>query len=664
MKQSMAPSLVFVAVCVLIIVLSWIYFPDWRETQGGLLTLIGIAAVGVLGFLKLYFDYLKSFRDATKPDEQKPTPPTPPRNQLGNVQQVGSGINVAGNEVNVTVEAPKPTHETHDTLGLRSPDKTITYVPRGDIEEKVIACLRGGGVGAIVGVNAPGGLGKTELAKRVSKILEADFKDNYLWVDVGESNIEQVLDSLILKLNVPLPPNATEDIKRNEMQSKLKQSGKLMIVFDDVRRASQNLIQELQIPQNCAVLITSRVQDLPSVRDIFPLHRMNPAQSRQLFEGVLGETVVAKELKEIDELAEKCKYNPLLMDNAARRIRQETDAPHPVRNYLRKAERFGVVQVGGESVLAVFDISYNDLSEADQRRFRWLAAFHSTGFSAAGAAFLWEIDDGQAHGVIDRFMNLSLVKRTPDEEPRYRLHDLWDEYAGGLLTKSGEEEDARKMLADWLVRLFDEHYSDNPGNAPEVFFELENLKISAQWANERGHGNLLALLVTKPRNWLYNVFRINDEWLEWLSSSLKYEIDSPQVKANVLQAIGDVQQFRKENDAALESYNEALKLFKTVGAKLGEANIYYSRGRMLVVTGKPKEGLEELQSAMNVYEEIGAISSQANIYMFLGQVMASSGQKDEAIKMVSQAVSLGEKIDPNHPVTLYMKEFLKKLREG
>ncbi|RIK28786.1 MAG: hypothetical protein DCC56_15320, partial [Anaerolineae bacterium] len=129
-------------------------------------------------------------------------------------------------------------------------------------------------------------------------------------------------------------------------------------------------------------------------------------------------------------------------------------------------------------------------------------------------------------------------------------------------------------------------------------------------------------------------------------------------------AIGDVQQFRKENDAALESYNEALKLFKTVGAKLGEANIYYSRGRMLVVTGKPKEGLEELQSAMNVYEEIGAISSQANIYMFLGQVMASSGQKDEAIKMVSQAVSLGEKIDPNHPVTLYMKEFLKKLREG
>jgi tetratricopeptide (TPR) repeat protein len=84
---------------------------------------------------------------------------------------------------------------------------------------------------------------------------------------------------------------------------------------------------------------------------------------------------------------------------------------------------------------------------------------------------------------------------------------------------------------------------------------------------------------------------------------------------------------------------------------------------MLVLTGKSKEGLEELQSAMNAYEEIGAVSSQANIYFFLGQVFASAGQKEEALKMVNEAVKLGEKIDPNHPVTLYMKEFLQKLTE-
>ena len=46
----------------------------------------------------------------------------------------------------------------------------------------------------------------------------------------------------------------------------------------------------------------------------------------------------------------------------------------------------------------------------------------------------------------------------------------------------------------------------------------------------------------------------------------------------MLKAIGDVQQFRDERDAALASYNEALKLFKAVGDHLGEANVLKAIG--------------------------------------------------------------------------------------
>jgi uncharacterized protein HemY len=63
-----------------------------------------------------------------------------------------------------------------------------------------------------------------------------------------------------------------------------------------------------------------------------------------------------------------------------------------------------------------------------------------------------------------------------------------------------------------------------------------------------------------------------------------------------------------------------------------------------------------------VYESIGAISGQANIHFFLGQLLAANNQFDKAIEMVSAAVSLGEKIDRNHPVTRYMREFLEQLR--
>jgi tetratricopeptide (TPR) repeat protein len=44
-------------------------------------------------------------------------------------------------------------------------------------------------------------------------------------------------------------------------------------------------------------------------------------------------------------------------------------------------------------------------------------------------------------------------------------------------------------------------------------------------------------------------------------------------EANVLQAIGDVQQFRADRDAALRSYDEALRLYRALGARLGEANV-------------------------------------------------------------------------------------------
>ena len=46
----------------------------------------------------------------------------------------------------------------------------------------------------------------------------------------------------------------------------------------------------------------------------------------------------------------------------------------------------------------------------------------------------------------------------------------------------------------------------------------------------------------------------------------------------MLQAIGDVQNFRKEIDAALESYSHALALFRQVGDRLGEANVLKAIG--------------------------------------------------------------------------------------
>src|SRR5690606_39181787 len=52
-------------------------------------------------------------------------------------------------------------------------------------------------------------------------------------------------------------------------------------------------------------------------------------------------------------------------------------------------------------------------------------------------------------------------------------------------------------------------------------------------------------------------------------------------EANVLQAIGDVLQFRKQSDAALATYHQARNPFQRIGANLGEANVRKAIGDVL-----------------------------------------------------------------------------------
>lgn len=104
----------------------------------------------------------------------------------------------------------------HDTIGFIPPANTETYVYRGKIEEDVRNALRAGSAIAIVGVNAPGGTGKTELANRIAQeVREGKFPvDNILWVDVGEKAAREIVDDMLLKSGIQTQPAMTFEDKR------------------------------------------------------------------------------------------------------------------------------------------------------------------------------------------------------------------------------------------------------------------------------------------------------------------------------------------------------------------------------------------------------------------------------------------------------------------
>jgi len=372
-----------------------------------------------------------------------------------------NGVKVMGDKI---VQMPPPP-EPGNTIGHIPPAKAVTYVHRGKIEEDVCDFLeKGNGTGAIVGLHAPGGLGKTELAKHAAEELKGQF-DGILWVDVGEKTPEQVVADMLIKCGVQLPPGASYEQQKNELHSRL-QGCKWLVILDDVRQKALEGLADFLPSKPCAALITSRIQQISRMNKILELDHMTPEQAAELMEAVLGEDVVAAEKEAAEKLAIHCAYNPLALEIAARRVRQLEGIRRPINRYFEIVQgRFPELRMDGDArwdMEKVFDISYLDLGEADRGRFRALAAFHPTGFAPEAAAYLWKAESTDARQVISRFINLSLVKTVAGERERYRLHDLLDEYAGKKLHEDKEEIGIRDRMAEWIGALFTENYVTRP----------------------------------------------------------------------------------------------------------------------------------------------------------------------------------------------------------
>lgn len=446
---------------------------DWLTTLAGL----GSSLAGWISLFK----------------KEKPSPPSAPS---FNIQQTGA-TNIAGQTVNIgqIVQPPPAPPELHDTIGLIPPYRAETYVHRGQIEDEVRAFLRqGNGAGAIVGLHAPGGLGKTELAKHAAEDLQGEF-EGLLWMDVGEKNAEQVVAEMLVKCGIQMPPGASYEQQKNELQHRLAAGPRYLLLFDDVRQQALEGLHDFLPPRPCAALLTSRVQQIPGVNRTFELDRMTPEQADKLLEAILGPETVAAEREAAAQLATRCAFNPLALEIAARRIRQLQGLAKPIARYFEMArERFSELKMDGDArwdMERVFDLSYLDLSEGDRARFRALATFHPSGFAPEAAAFVWGLDAeraedmAQARATLSRFINLSLVKTVPGDFERYRLHDLLDEYATVKMETDGGTEDANARLTNWLEKLFTDHYTDDPSTAPEVTLEIENLRRAMNWAGQQ-----------------------------------------------------------------------------------------------------------------------------------------------------------------------------------
>jgi hypothetical protein len=189
-----------------------------------------------------------------KKKEDKPDSTTNNIDQQVNVDTMSGGVIAKEYHHH---EPPTAEQEFHDTIGFIPPAKAETYVHRGNIEDEVIAYIREGGKGAIIGVHAPGGLGKTELAKQAAEELKEEF--NILWVDVGEKKPIQVVGELLTMCGVQTQPGDTYERNVNAIHH-VYQTQRFLVILDDVRKESLENLKDLLPPSPNAALVTNRIQ--------------------------------------------------------------------------------------------------------------------------------------------------------------------------------------------------------------------------------------------------------------------------------------------------------------------------------------------------------------------------------------------------------------------
>jgi tetratricopeptide (TPR) repeat protein len=121
-------------------------------------------------------------------------------------------------------------------------------------------------------------------------------------------------------------------------------------------------------------------------------------------------------------------------------------------------------------------------------------------------------------------------------------------------------------------------------------------------------------------------FYKTEKGYEFLQQALKAyrEVGDRLGEANTLQAIGDVLQFLDRSNEALANYEQAIGIYREVGDRLGEANTLQAIGDVLQFLKRSNEALANYEQAIGIYREVGDRLGEANILHEFGQLQENS----------------------------------------
>ncbi|GLZ80639.1 regulatory protein AfsR [Actinorhabdospora filicis] len=312
------------------------------------------------------------------------------------------------------------------TRPMELPAEIRDFVGRRAEEELLAAALRDGGVATVVGL---GGIGKTALAVRVARAVEAHHPDGCLFIDLRGADPEPraagaVLDVFLRSLGVSSDAIPAGVPERAALYRALLAERRVLVVLDNALDAAQ--IRDLLPGPGGAALVTSR-NALPGLgtTDV-PLGVLTDAEAADLVTRLSGHEAGTGEVGALVDLTGRL---PLAVRIVAARMSRRRDLGYGrmLTRLATEERRLDELADGDRRVRSCIDIGYRRLSEAARTMLVLAAWLPVSEFSLGTLTGFTGLDAAGAETVARELEEAQFLFRSTDAEGaarRFTLHDL------------------------------------------------------------------------------------------------------------------------------------------------------------------------------------------------------------------------------------------------
>ena len=334
----------------------------------------------------------------------------------------------------------------------------------------------------ITGVSGGGGVGKTELARRLAQEIADNYPDARMSIDLlGTSENPLASEEVMRRILEPFYPNQKLPDEPDQIKGLYQQTfatQKALLLLDNAASAMQ--VRPLIPPEPSAAIITSRHHFSLTefgLSEPLRLDVLSFEESRELLRTASPNLKEASD-EEVDTLAKLCGYLPLALRVAASILNDRADWTlnsllkrlEDERTRLQRLKREDDIDLDVEAAL---NLSYGLLDEELKKKFRQLGTFTAPVLNISMRAIWQTEDEVEADDLIGKLTNLSLLNILPspfqisgegEASSLYVLHDLTRLFAMSLLIKD-EDEAAQAILRHA------NHFLEWAGEADELYLK-------------------------------------------------------------------------------------------------------------------------------------------------------------------------------------------------